>query len=1191
MSVLSTSDQIKQYYRNILQRDPDAAGLSGWTAAVDSGAMTLSQVENAIVISPEAQADVVPVVDFYAALGRTPDQAGLSGYVAAMEQGASMVDIAADFLGSPEGQGVYGSGAGTSPDANLAFINTVYQLVLGRPPETAGMGWWADALAAGTTPAQMLTEVLQSTEAQAHCAPMVTDFLMAAGEGTADYGAAIQHPAPPPAFVLSASVDGNIAAQVDEGGTIMVRLDTTNFALGTTYQYTITGAGISAADFVGDALTGTFTVDSSGSAVVALTLAKDALTEGAETFTLALLNSQASVSILVNDTSVTPLVHVFTLTPVLNNGPDFVGGAEDDIFNAVGSALPILALPTWSPGDVIDGGAGTDTFNVAQTLAISNPAGSVVENIEIGNFSSGEKVTLDTRAWTGFVTLNTHSVNSAWLTAASDTDITATVADLTSDGIIIKGGNNVSVTATESTSGGAISIGTSRTAPLGEVTVANTFTNAFSGDGAQGNVVITGGTTVTVTETAANEDNTTATMGSVTVHGTATTTDVTVTQSAVQSKSEDQAGVVDNSVSVTDSNSDHSTGAGSITSVTVSNFTSLTIADDALATLDVSGGSGNITINDGNLTTATNQTLALTIDGQSGGNLSDSNVYTTINITTAGVDSTLSNIRDRAATALTVAGTNTLILECAAGMRALQTVTVSGAAGIIGDFTTTEHVTSIDTSDTTGNSTVTLQGESTSFNGGAGVDIVTETGVVAEAISLGDGDDSLTLENSGVPTAEISGGDGIDTLTMDSTLAATASGGEAFGDLVTGFERLELKGATNQTIDLAALGITEAVITSGGNGLTLANFQSGATLILDGAGTAYTLSNTAFASGEDDLVNLTLQSKGNSDTYFAATGITTDDVETIAITTEDGQDTPSGSFKDRVTLLGNSATTITVAGNAGLALTATDTAATTIDASGITLGGFTFTSGALSAAAAITGSTSGGNTVDFSAATEVVTYTGGSGNDRITGGGKDNVVSLGDGANTYTASSGDQTVTGGADDDTVFLGSGNNTVSLGDGSNSFTAGDGNNTYIGGADADVVTVGAGANSVTLGAGANVLNLNAANSTADFTTIMDPTAGDTISFLNKGTEVFDTTMVTDGISIQSLADAVVAAGGDASTNGKFGWFQLSGDTYLVESQHNGSVSATFHAGTDLIVKLTGLVDLSTATFNHTQSLVLT
>ncbi len=814
-----------------------------------------------------------------------------------------------------------------------------------------------------------------------------------------------------------------------------------------------------------------------------------------------------------------------------------------------------------------------------------------MNNIQSGNFTSGSTITLDTTAWTGLYGLNTKSIGGVTLTSGPDTDITATTTPLAGNAdMTIDGGHNVTATATGSTAGNGINIGTT-TAPTGTVTVDDTVTNQSGNQGA--GIAVTGGSTVEITQTAGNAIGSTVTLGEVTVNGTGSTTAVTVSNAARQTASSTQPGVSDNSVAIYDVAADSPTDAGTITSVSVDNPTFLGIADNNLQTLNLTGGSGNIIIDNSGLTAPTNTTLALTLNGQTGGTLDDADIYTTLNVTAVRRNSTLANITDAALTTLTVTGTNTLTLTSTAGLSALNTVAVSGRAGLVANLAG-PTVTAIDTSATTGASTITMNATTASFTGGAGVDTVTTTsGAPSKAISLGAGNDSLTLGSVSLPTAAISGGAGIDTLTMDATFAATSSASAAFGQIVTGFEKLRLTGSTNQTVDLAALKIAGSVTTHGGNGMTFANLANGGSVILDGAGTAYTVSNPAFTAGTNDLVNLTLTDHSGAGVAFASTGITTPNVETIAITTVDGQLTPSGSFNDSVSLLGNSAKTITVAGNAGLTLTATDTAATTVDASGIGLGGFTFTSGALQAAASIKGSAAGTNTVDFSAGTAAVAYTGGGGNDNITGNNNhDDVVLLGFGNNTYTGQGGNQTVFAGAGTDQVTLTTGNNFVALGDGNNSFTATSGNNTYTGGSGADTVTLGGGSNAVTLGAGANTLNLTAANtSLSSFTTVLDPTAGDTISFANQGTETFGTTAVTAGVqTLQGFADAVAQAGGNASVNGHFGWFQFGGDTYLVESRHDATSAPSFQTGTDFMVKLSGLENLANATFTNTQSLIL-
>ena len=651
-----------------------------------------------------------------------------------------------------------------------------------------------------------------------------------------------------------------------------------------------------------------------------------------------------------------------------------------------------------------------------------------------------------------------------------------------------------------------------------------------------------------------------------------------------------------NTVTVGDVNYASATKAGTITSVTASGYTTLSINDNALTTLSVANGSGNIIIDNSGLTTATNKTLAVTANGLTGGTLDDADIYTTLNFTTATSKSTLANVTFGGVTALTVAGTQVLTLTSAAGLTALKTATVSGSAGLTANVSALGTVTAVDTLGSTGTSTITIDSSKATYTGGAGVDKVTTTALLTKAIDLGAGDDMLTLwGGTTTSTVTVAGGLGTDTLSMAAADAATAGGSATFAGKVSGFEKLTLTGATNQTIDLKVLGSYNDVTTSGGNGLTLNNLPTAGKLTLNGAGTAYTIANADFTVPTTDVLDLTLTDGSGAAVAFASTGVTATNVETIKITTVDTQTTPSGTFLDSVTLLGNGVTTVTVGGNAGLNLTAVSTAATSVDASGITLGGFTWTSGALTAAAAVKGSATGTNTVNFAAATGgVVTYTGGTGNDAVTGtNAKGNVVSLGNGTNSYTGSSGNNTVTGGTGADTVTLTTGNNTVSLGDGANAFTATTGNNTYTGGAGVDTVTVGGGSNSLTLAAGNDVVSITAASANVNtYTTIVDAAKGDSLTFVDWGTETFASTKVSLAATavFQDYANAVIAAAGNASVNGAFGWFQYGGDTYLVESRHDGTTDTGFKNGTDFIVKMIGLVDLSTATGAGSNTLVL-
>ena len=88
---------------------------------------------------------------------------------------------------------------------------------------------------------------------------------------------------------------------VAEGSNFSVLLQTENVENGTTIPYTITG--VEASD-ISQSLTGNFTISGGGDTKL-FTVVADQLTEGNQTFKLTLNNNQASVSVVIQDTSKT----------------------------------------------------------------------------------------------------------------------------------------------------------------------------------------------------------------------------------------------------------------------------------------------------------------------------------------------------------------------------------------------------------------------------------------------------------------------------------------------------------------------------------------------------------------------------------------------------------------------------------------------------------------------------------------------------------------------------------------------------------------------------------------------------------------------------------------------------------------------------------------------------------------------
>jgi S-layer protein len=868
------------------------------------------------------------------------------------------------------------------------------------------------------------------------------------------------------------------------------------------------------------------------------------------------------------------------------------------------SGLSSLTVASVGGGTLTAGNAvgvtATDTAG-GGTIAV---VGGKAVSVTVKGTTANENVTVDDAA--GAVTITTATGGAITVGGTTKVDDTVTITDTKqgASAIAVDGGTNVSITNT-TTSTGTVTVGAT-TKPTGTVTIAETLsgTGALAG----GNIAVTGGTSVDVSIAASQATKgASTTVGSITVTGGTSTTSVTaagtkvvtaaatvaavtekntatfIAMKAGQSvtvggltftagsagttaaetagafasladgattgastkgtysgalsgwstgvvstadvvftsatagknvtdlsqtstgtttaivtfaKTEGVAaagagGIVANTITVNDSVTDNtSTTASTIASISASNYTTLTIDDNALSSLSLTQGSGNVSIDNTSARTTATTTLALTLNGVTGGTLDDADVYKTINVTTTGADSTLANITDTAVTALTVAGEKKLTLTSAAGMTALKTVTVSGSAGLSATLTGLAASGSIDASGTSGANTITLNSTVATYSGGSGVDTVTTSAGVSKAISLGAGNDVLTLA-AGVTTltAAVAGGDGTDTLVMVAADAATASADLGFVTKISDFEALKLTGGAGASVDVSTISAGATINVAAGAGVTLTKVAASPTLTISGAQTGTITVTGNDVTGTADSMSISLETTTGG--IVDAVGYETINLAAAAA----GSVTIKGDTKlTKLVITGSKAATVT--------LDAADTKLTSIDASAST-GGITVTS-VSTAAATITGG-SGDDVLTAKAGTTAETLIGGAGND------------------TLTSNSGLTTLTGGAGYDIFVVG-----------------------------------GAGANG-------NV-----------YTTITDASAGDSVQLAaNKGTETFAATALALGDTATFSDYLNLAASGDGSTNGAISWFQFGGNTYIVEDL---SAGATFTAGTDVVVRLTGEVSIA-------------
>ena len=680
----------------------------------------------------------------------------------------------------------------------------------------------------------------------------------------------------------------------------------------------------------------------------------------------------------------------------------------------------------------------------------------------------------------------------------------------------------------------------------------------------------------------------------------------------------------------------------------------------ALETLNLSNaeGAATMTVED------TAATLALTLE-KVGSSVTDAQTGAVTNTeavldlvaapTTLNVKSVGNNRIDLDAVAtetLNVSGTGTLTVDerGANELNGLKAIKVTETAGLTltRHGTHTDNITSVDTTGTTGTTTISIKGDAATYTGGAGVDKVTITNAntaIAKAIDLGAGDDTLTLNVTAgtvaLPTVELKGGDGIDTIAMSAADAIALSANAAFEAKMSGFEKLSI-GAYNSTtaakVDLANMDDISYVLSANSAGTaaaakatfagikatitatdTLAVNYNGAGSVniaigaIGGTGTdadklaaINTALDTQYGAGKvvatfsgNDLV---LTAAGNVVTDTLAVGNYTDTETsntTAGVAAAAGAEVPSLTI-DNMASGGTLELTAGAAGDAGVTVLVKDATTGTADVlnivtsatSGSNLGtveadkvetlNVTVKDMDASKTAGVDNVSTNTLKIDADAAKTI--NLSGAGNLVLTFSNDTKEVTLIDGS----TATGKLTVTTVAGDTAAT------TVKGGSAADTLTAQGANDVLLGGAGNDVLkVVGLAASAVTLTGGEgvdqfDVSGFTAANAGAA-ATITDFTKGETIKFASNANANFASSKVTligeatfDNY-VTEAAKAAKAASGDATGNYGVAWFQFNGNTFLVQDNVGGT-AGVFDNGTDIIVKLTGLVDLSASSFNE-------
>jgi S-layer protein len=1153
---------------------------------------------------------------YLAYFGRPADFDGIAFYTAS---NMDIWQVAAAFSASPESQALYG--AGFSP----TVINNIYNNLFNRDAEPDGLLYWSQQVATGKLSAAgaALGILLGAQNADL---TTVNNKLAVSATFTA-------HLDTTPEIL---AYRGDAAAAVARNFLKTVTSDAATVTTATA-NVDATIANIQNVGGVGQSFTLTTNVDA-----ITGTSGNDTITgaiAGATTTTLGNLDkidgAGGNDTLLINDTSG---AGVFPTSATVSN-------VETIVWNSSAGAVVDLTTSSNVTGVknlVIGQSSDTDTVTVGDGTAVSVTNSGAGKAVTVTATDSAVTVNA-----AGAVTVDggsTQTVTTAGAVTLKNATGAITVTDkIGAAAIAIDDGTNVTVTATGNT-GGTINIGDGTAggtaSPSGTITVSSTGAKTVAAaNNTMGAIATKGGTTVSITEVATSDSTSvatdatgsTVTQGAVSVTGTKATTTVTVVQTAEATAVgfiKDVAGTQETQVVTFGKLT--AGDAITVNGLTFTAATNLTAAQVASAFANLANGatqgsaSASLGLYSGTFSTVAGSTGAVsgstvTYTAKATGDIANIGVAVTNTSGTSGASSVTSSV-DGTATVTGQAG----VLGVVAGM---VTVTDSGAKTIAsvtldgygaGSTITSDALTQLGLANSVNDLTVTNAAATTLTLGLNGVgDTTTPT---AAAIGLGTTYTTLNIFETTQDSAAAIAAGGVTALSVsgDHTVDLT---GSAFGALKT----VTVTGSAGVTLDVsgeAALTDFNASATSGNNTVTIdataATYEggSGTDKVTTSAGVTKTISLGA----GDDTLTLAAGTTTLGALVDGGTGTDTLKMATADAVTASGTTAFMTNFTgfEKLSLTGTAADgTVNMANMNGINYVVENgiAAGVTLTLSKFAAAGTVEMTGATGAGGAVkvvladaTGTADSLNVVtkvstadlDFgtvnAAGVESISLTATDTSTKaaintatlnlvdaalktVTITGNSNVVLTVDATTTALTSVDASALTG-------KLTAGTNgtkaeTITGGSAADTLTANGNKDVLNGGAGADTLIAKGDLDTLTGGAGNDTFNVTDPTTNVNsYATITDLTAGDKILFTAAATDFVAAKVdLGDTAVFQDLANAAITS----STTGTVEWFQFGGNTYVIENVSGSTTS--FQNNSDIIVKISGLVDLSTASFSDT------
>lgn len=644
-------------------------------------------------------------------------------------------------------------------------------------------------------------------------------------------------------------------------------------------------------------------------------------------------------------------------------------------------------------------------------------------------------------------------------------------------------------------------------------------------------------------------------------------------------------------------------GAGTLTTVNLANSgAGSVINDNALATLDLTGTTGTLTINNNG---AGNQTLTMTVNGLSAANntVTDANgEVSTLDIAAITADSTLKGFVDASLTTINLSGTNKLTLlsfdSTLVGLNVTGGASFSDGASVHGTGLAALGANLTITDSSSGSFAAVLDDTTQSFTAtGGGADIITVS-------ALANATQTFTAGSSSANEIIFEGG----------AYALTSASSGKF----VNFQILGVAANVSGTVDLSVIDPTAGGLeVMGANFITFTKAAAGAGLLLDPSAGASVAVNYADSTGATDSVKVTLSSAVTSLSLQDSTGAgigTVSFVDTLA-----SGETDVSAAHLIGTFIDNDLSTLNLSGNAGLTIaaineTGSPAASLTLNNGSTNFYGLTINTLSDSALATLNfggngattiGSlTSGAATLAITNSSATIQQIGTLTDSALTSLALADNVALGQASSALTtnglqdsASSG-IAVAGASDNAHVTLDLTSGAVA--GKTDAIALGNGNNVVVDASTAGTVTVtlGSGANLVELGSAAldttatysvtlatrtatppNAIVIGAAGTSyasAPNLVISGATTGDIIAFGNDTASSATALTATSLTGASSVAGAIAALEALAASAHKVVYGIYGGNTYIVET-----VSGTVGGADTTVVEVTGTQTLTAST----------